>query len=97
MSKTNLLIFSFITQSFEQVLTLLSSDKFEDNIQSVWKTMGQKIPYRNEIVAFYNNNVCLCKHPEKNSSLLLIVASSGMCIRMYFSFMHNLQQLELAL
>ena len=48
-------------------------------------------------MVFYNNNVCLCKHPEKNSSLLLIVASSGMCIRMYFSFRHNLQQLELAL
>ena len=37
------------------------------------------------------------RHPEKNSSLALIVASSGLCIKMNFSVKHNLQVLLLAL
>ena len=46
------MILSFITQSFVQELTLHSSDKIEDNLQSVQKIQGQKIQYQKETFDF---------------------------------------------
>ena len=45
-----------------------------------------KVSDQKEIFATYHSKrECLCRHPEKNSSLALMVASWGLCIRINFS------------
>ena len=51
-------IFSFITRSFEQFLTLLSSDKIEDNLKQCQKNKGHKVQYQKEKSIITRESVC---------------------------------------